>query len=256
MDLRFNLSLAEGYKNKSQIARVLTEHWLADNMYCPICGETSIRQAEANAPVKDFVCDKCKAQYELKSKNTVSGNFSATVADGVYYTMIKRITSLENPNFFFLHYNNYQVNNLVIVPKCFFIPNIIEKRKPLNKSARRSGWEGCNIILNEIPNSAKIPIIINGEERNRKDVVKEYNKVYSLQSTSVEGRGWIFDTISCIEKLDRDFSLQQMYAFAESLKMKHPDNNYVHAKIRQQLQILRDKGFIEFISRGKYRRIL
>lgn len=156
MDLRFNLSLAEGYNNKSQIARVLTEHWLADNMYCPICGETSIRQAEANAPVKDFVCDKCKAQYELKSKNTVSGNFSATVADGVYYTMIKRITSLENPNFFFLHYNNYQVNNLVIVPKCFFIPNIIEKRKPLNKSARRSGWEGCNIILNEIPNSAKI----------------------------------------------------------------------------------------------------
>ena len=29
MDLRFNTSLAEGYKSASQIARVLTEDWLA-----------------------------------------------------------------------------------------------------------------------------------------------------------------------------------------------------------------------------------
>ena len=33
MDLRFNTSLAEGYKSGSQIARVLTEDWLASNMY-------------------------------------------------------------------------------------------------------------------------------------------------------------------------------------------------------------------------------
>lgn len=44
MDLRFNTSLAEGYKSASQIARVLTEDWLARNMYCPICGEVSIEQ--------------------------------------------------------------------------------------------------------------------------------------------------------------------------------------------------------------------
>lgn len=32
MDLRFNTSLAEGYKSHSQIARVLTEDWLAHNI--------------------------------------------------------------------------------------------------------------------------------------------------------------------------------------------------------------------------------
>ena len=41
MDLRFNTSLAEGYKSASQIARVMTEGWLARNMYCPICGEVT-----------------------------------------------------------------------------------------------------------------------------------------------------------------------------------------------------------------------
>ena len=44
MDLRFNTSLAEGYKSGSQIARVLTEDWLARNMYCPLCCKFCINE--------------------------------------------------------------------------------------------------------------------------------------------------------------------------------------------------------------------
>ena len=40
------------------------------------------------------------------------------------------------------------------------------------------------------------------------------------------------------------------------LKNKHPENNFIKDKIRQQLQNLRDKGFIEFTSRGNYKKIL
>ncbi len=76
--------------------------------------------------------------------------------------MINRITSLENPSFFFMHYDNYEVNNLVIVPKCFFTPSVIGKRKPLGDNARRVGWTGCNIMMKLIPSTAKIPIIQNG----------------------------------------------------------------------------------------------
>ena len=80
MNLRFDTSLAEGYKSPSQIARVLTEDWLARNMYCPICGEVSIRRAEPNAPVKDYICEKCKAQYELKSMKSDSERFQTFTA--------------------------------------------------------------------------------------------------------------------------------------------------------------------------------
>jgi len=45
-----------------------------------------------------------------------------------------------------------------------------------------------------------------------------------------------------------------MYAFENELKVKHPENNFVKDKIRQQLQNLRDKGFIEFITPGHYRK--
>lgn len=255
MNLRFDLSLAEGYKSRSQIARVLTEDWLARNMYCPICGEVSIRRAEPNAPVKDYVCEKCKAQYELKSNKSKSENFQSTVNDGVYRTMISRITSLDNPSFFFMHYDRYEVNNLVIVPSCFFTPSVIKKRPALKSTAERAGWEGCVIQMNEIPATAKIPIIINGEVRPISEVVVQYQRVYNLQTKSVESRGWLMDTLHLVERLDKTFTIDQMYSFVDELQLKYPNNNHIQAKIRQQLQFLRDKGFIKFTSRGHYQKI-
>jgi type II restriction enzyme len=33
----------------------------------------------------------------------------------------------------------------------------------------------------------------------------------------------------------------------------HPDNRHVRDKIRQQLHVFRDLGFVEFLGRGRYR---
>ena len=67
---------------------------------------------------------------------------------------------------------------------------------------------------------------------------------------------WILDVLSCVDRLPtRDFSLKEMYDFENYLKNLHPDNHNIQAKIRQQVQILRDKGLIDFIGRGRYRKI-
>lgn len=256
MDLHFDLSLTKNYKSNSQIARVLTEEWVARNLYCPVCGQVAIRHATANAPVKDFFCEKCQSQYELKSKKIDSSNFSTTIPDGEYRTMMERINALDNPSFLFLHYNRYEVNNLIIVPKCFFVPQIIIKRPPLPTTARRCGWEGCNIQLGEIPNFAKIPIIKDGVPEPIERVVASYNKIYTLQTKNVEARSWQFDILLCIEKLEQNFTLNDMYKFSEILKNKHTANNHIHDKIRQQLQVLRDKGIIEFKGGGHYRKLV
>ena len=39
------------------------------------------------------------------------------------------------------------------------------------------------------------------------------------------------------------------------MQLKHPENNFVQPKIRQQLQLLHDKGFVEFTKRGHYKKI-
>lgn len=69
-------------------------------------------------------------------------------------------------------------------------------------------------------------------------------------------RGWMLDIMRCIERAGRnDFTLDDMYAFESELAVAHPENNHIKDKIRQQLQILRDKGYIDFVSRGHYRLI-
>ncbi|MEN9756212.1 MAG: hypothetical protein RL755_399, partial [Pseudomonadota bacterium] len=148
MNLSFNTKLIEGYSSNSQIARVLTENWVRENSYCPCCGETSLNEFQNNKPVADFYCNTCNEEFELKSKK---GNFSNTITDGAYSTMIERINSNQNPNFFFLTYTkNWSVNNFLIIPKQFFTTEIIVKRKQLSEKARRAGWIGCNIDISNV----------------------------------------------------------------------------------------------------------
>lgn len=101
MNLALNTELAHGYKSKSQIARLLTEDWVLNNSYCPNCGSLPLSEFENNRPVTDFYCENCEEEFELKSK---SGKLSSTITDGAYSTMIERINSENNPNFFFLTY--------------------------------------------------------------------------------------------------------------------------------------------------------
>lgn len=145
MDLHLNSQLGDSYQNSSQKVRKITEDWVSHNLYCPICGETIINQYPPNRPVADFFCDKCKSDFELKSKRSEKGLLGDKIVDGAYETMIERISSLRNPNFFFMTYDHFIVNNFIIIPNYFFTPQIIEKRKPLQETARRAGWAVISI---------------------------------------------------------------------------------------------------------------
>lgn len=50
----------------------------------------------------------------------------------------------------------------------------------------------------------------------------------------------------------RHFSLADAYQFDHELARLHPRNRNVKPKIRQQLQVLRDLGFIRFLGGGAY----
>lgn len=242
------------YKSNSQAIRILSESWLSENMYCPCCGNIVLKKFENNQPVADFYCENCKEQFELKSSGKKIEN---KIVDGAYATAIDRVNSKTNPDLFVLQYSGYEVRNLVVVPKYFFTPSIIEKRKPLSENARRAGWVGCNILYGQIPLQGKIKIITNGEIVSPEIVLKEYQKASRLNIDNIEKRGWLFDVLNCVDKISNDrFSLEDMYKFEGLLKIIHPQNNNIKDKIRQQLQFLRDRGIIEFIdNQGHYKKI-
>ena len=95
MNLCFDQSLGLGYKSNSQKIRVMSESWVNDNIFCPVCGSARLSKLENNRPVADFQCPSCGEIFELKSKD---GKIGRKISDGAYDTMISRITSMTNPD--------------------------------------------------------------------------------------------------------------------------------------------------------------
>lgn len=254
MNLFFNKKLADEYTSPSQKIRILTEDWVHNSIFCPNCGNLDIDKYENNKPVGDFFCVNCKEDYELKSKKDSIG---IKIVDGAYKTMIERLQSTSNPNFFMLNYNlqSLSVLDFFVIPKHFFVPDIIEKRKALSETARRAGWVGCNILLQNIPQTGKIFFVKNGKIESRKNVISNWQRTLFLrEEKEIITKGWLLDIMNCIEKLGKkEFGLNEVYAFENFLNKKHPDNYHIKDKIRQQLQVLRDKGYLEFIGQGSYK---
>jgi type II restriction enzyme len=241
------------YTSGSQSARLWTEDWVGKWVYCPNCGNANVKKFPNNSPLADFFCATCNEEYELKSKK---GAFGTKVADGAYHAKCARLAADNNPNLLLMNYNlgARSVTDLLIVPKHFFVREIIEERKPLAATARRAGWIGSNILLREVPASGKIHIIRNSIPQPKELVLAEWQKTLFLRSESIEARGWLIEVMKCVESLGKsEFGIDDVYAFEQHLSRLYPDNQNVKPKIRQQLQYLRDRGYIDFLSRGQYR---
>lgn len=252
MNFKFDVSLSKNYHSNSQKIRVMSEDWVVKNIYCVKCG-SYLRHFENNKPVCDIYCEKCREEFELKSNKNKIGN---KIVDGSYSKMIEKIENRSIPNFFYLNYSyqDYKVQNLVVIPKHFFTKEIIIKRPPLPLTARRAGWVGCNIDVSSIPQSGKLFLIKNGLEIKKKIVIENFNKMLFLRKPKQELKGWILDILKCIEILNqKEFSLNDIYNFEDFLRNRHPNNFNIQAKIRQQLQQLRDYGYLSFTKRGKYK---
>jgi len=252
MDLGFDEAQSP-YQSGSQTARFLTESWAQKSVFCPNCGNLNLDKFPNNRPVADFVCSACREEFELKSQKT---SFGAKVVDGAYRTMCERIAADNNPNFLFLNYSlkAMGVVDLFVVPKHFFVPEVLEKRKPLAASARRAGWVGCNILLRQIPESGKIFFVRHGEAVDRARVLSQWQRTIFLRDQPGDAKGWLLDVMKCVELLGRqEFTLDEVYGFERRLQSIYPNNRNVRPKIRQQLQFLRDKGYLDFVRRGTYR---
>lgn len=253
MNLNLDKKLAENFSSNSQKIRVLTEDWVLRTLFCPNCGEKEISQYPNNRPVADFFCSSCNEEYELKSK---AGKIGRKIVDGAYATMIERLNSETNPNFFMLSYDksSMSVSNFLCIPKHFFITRAIEMRKPLALTARRAGWVGCNIVLEHVPESGKVFFVRDGVQLPQKSVLNKWKETLFLrEEQKLSSKGWMIDILLVIDMIGKsEFTLDDIYQYEQRLARLHPENFHIKEKIRQQLQILRDKNYLSFVNRGVY----
>jgi type II restriction enzyme len=221
-------------------------------MYCPGCDGEKLAKTKTGSPTCDFICTNCEERFELKSGRH---RFGTRIADSAYGAMMAAIREDRTPNLLAVQYSaTFSVINLFLVPRYFIVETAIEKRRPLAIHARRAGWVGCNILLNRIPVDGRIMVVNEGTAIPSHDVRMLFRRAKRLKGLPSVRRGWTVDVLNAARSLGRrDFSLADVYAFERHFAELHTNNRNIRPKIRQQLQVLRDLGFLEFVGRGRYR---
>jgi type II restriction enzyme len=241
------------YEAQTQNARFWSEGWIARELYCLNCGAPKLLKLPNNNPIGDFACRDCSEEYEVKSQ---AGRIGASVVDGAYKAMMERLVADNNPSLVLMGYDRAKksVTNLSVVPKHFFTPDIIERRPPLAATAKRAGWVGCKILLSRVPQAGRVAIVRDGQLIPKELVLERWKQTCFLRDERPAARGWLIEVMNCVEAIAKaEFEIADVYRFEERMQRLYPGNMHVREKMRQQLQVLRDAGFIEFLGRGGYR---
>lgn len=252
MNLQFDQKKAAGYRSPSQVARVLSEPWVQDNVPCPRCGG-QLQLFAAGTKVRDLSCMDCSEPFQLKSQKAV---IKASVLGAAYRPTIDSLRAGNHPSLLLLHYDpdDLRVRDLLAVPRSALTATVVQRRKKLGHAARRAVWEGCVFRLDRVPDRAKLWVVRDSNPQSQATIMESWRSLESLSTRSFSGRGWLFDVLKCIEALQPEFSLADVYVFEERLARNHPRNAHVRPKIRQQLQRLRNASVVEFMGRGRYRK--
>ena len=211
MDIALNPgNVLQNYRSNSQKARVLTENWVASEMYCPCCLHKKIWAYPNNRKMSDFFCEECINEFQLKSSKKP---FSKKMVGGDYNTTIDFIKKGMAPNFLTLQYCSEKlvVKNLTMIPKFFINLSILEKRQPLSDKAKRARWRGCNFLLDKLPREGRIPIIKQELIQPKTTVNKTWKKMFFLANKKPESKGWTSDVLKVVQEQDRVFSLRHIY---------------------------------------------
>lgn len=111
-------------------------------------------------------------------------------------------------------------------------------------------------MIGKIPLIGRIFYLKDNKIIENQKVRKQWKKTLFLKESNSELRGWTLAVMNCLDKIDKkEFVLNDLYKYEEYFMTIYPNNKHIKDKIRQQLQFLRDKGYIEFFGNGKYRKV-
>jgi hypothetical protein len=145
-----DFGVAERFVSQAQAARVALETWASFNLYCLSCEADALDRLRDNTPVADFECFVCGRTYQLKGKN---GRFGAKITGAAYEPTLEAIRARKMPDHIFVEYDN-RFGTVVFVdavPGHTITEDRVVPRRPLSAAARRAGWQGCNIVITDLP---------------------------------------------------------------------------------------------------------
>lgn len=142
-----------GWKSSSRIRGRAAESYCAQNLRCVRCGSSDWLECATNERSRDQACAACEQSYQIKCKDVTQTAHNRIVAEGrirllgaEYNTTIRSIAS--NIDYFVLLYDSrrdFEIVGVVHVGHANVTRECVIPRRPLAASAKRAGWQGCNL---------------------------------------------------------------------------------------------------------------
>jgi type II restriction enzyme len=235
-------------------SRGAVESWAGQNLYCPNC--TSAKLDLQNDG--ELSCPRCHLLFTVKGQKT---RLEKSVADGAYDATMRALRSDGGPGLYFVHYDDasWTVRNVLLVPHFALPPSAIIKR---------AGSAGCRFALDRVPLDARIAIVTtiksskSGDTEcimiSRPEEVRErFHRLKPLADIPAKQRALTLDVLNLVRTLAAakpkkknpksppgTFTNENVYARESEFRKRHPDVSKIHEKIRRQLLVLKDCGFL------------
>lgn len=201
-----------------------------------------------------------KKASDLSALSTIAGMSNHIYNRGKlhakYYIFDDEQAIITSGNLTYSGFNtNYEYG--VLINEKDLINQIVEEyssicNDELTGKVRQTQLDEIEKLLVQIPTSSiQIPDIKNILLADMDTIISVDPAILSSQFT-----GWKKDVFEIINRFPKEsFATNDFDSSIAALQNKHPENNNIEPKIRQQLQYLRDIGLIEFASRGNYKRL-
>ena len=145
------------WKSESRIVGEASEYYVINNVKCVRCNNHNFEKCKINEKSKDLICISCNQKYQIKSKCVTQNQFTNIqckntfkTIGGEYSTTLNNIN--ENIDYLIILYEkqSYKIINILYIKNENINSHCIIPRKPLSLTAKRAGWQGCNIVFDNI----------------------------------------------------------------------------------------------------------
>lgn len=141
----------KGWTSVSRIIGEAVEDCIV-TLPCPICNEKAMKKYKINEKSKDVLCEKCMCQIQIKAtKNNKNMKSSLKLLGAEYKTTclsIKENTIHYLIVFYSVIDDTYTIDKICFIDCIDINESCIIPRKPLSSTAKRTGWQGCNLVFN------------------------------------------------------------------------------------------------------------
>ena len=145
------------WKNNSRIIGRAAEIYSCEKIKCIKCNEMNWLECNVNEKSKDQICKNCGKKYQIKCKNiseksynNIKKNDEIKTIGAEYNTTLKNIENQIDYIIILYKKINNDILGIIHIKSDNITYNNIIPRKPLSNSAKRAGWQGCNLHFTNI----------------------------------------------------------------------------------------------------------